>query len=511
MSNELIHQYIQDDTKRVAFLKYSLFLFGIYYFPHFFTSKSAPFHKKRCKDFLSDSNIMLVAFRESAKTVWTMIYLIYSIVYKKHNFVLFYSYEQRLAASRLFDIIVQLKTNRRLIRDFWHLFPDNSTSKEDWLQKKSVSEFITSNGIKFKAMSIGMSSRWQLFVNKEWAYRPDCVCLDDIDVIESVRNPEIVNKNIEFMENELFGWLDSEAKIIFLGNIITNIWLVPYFENKIKSDPKWIINRQPIIENNEITWDRFVLTDKEREERADKWVKKISLETKKREQTTQYEPNFLLIPSIRLGNPVFNHDIVHTLIEPEYTIDGRYKELKLYKQPTKDIVFGVDSTGGGEWWDYATIVARTRKKELVLSFQGKYAPDQLATVLEYIFSLGYTGKIVPESNSIGIATIDKLKQWPCKMFLYAEKSVDKITQRPTNKYWFNTNSKTKPILINGLEEDIRNGVLKEIDIREKLELLNYYYDEKWATNALVWHNDDLVIADALCLFGISKTQQFTFV
>ena len=102
---------------------------------------------------------MLVAFRESAKTIWTMIYLCYIIAYKKRNFILFYSYEQTLASSRLFDLIVQLKTNKRIIKDFGFLFPNNATKDSDGLQKKSVSEFITSNHIKFKAMSINTSSR----------------------------------------------------------------------------------------------------------------------------------------------------------------------------------------------------------------------------------------------------------------------------------------------------------------------------------------------------------------
>jgi hypothetical protein len=54
-------------------------------------------------------------------------------------------------------------------------------------------------------------------------------------------------------------------------------------------------------------------------------------------------------------------------------------------------------------------VGRNRNKELVVSFRGRYEPYQLALVLEYLFSKGYKGKIVPENNSLGIATIDKLK------------------------------------------------------------------------------------------------------
>ena len=129
--NDKIKAIIKDNEKRPRFLSKSLFLFGLYYFPQFFTSPSAEFHKQRTKDFMDDKNLMLVAFRESAKTIWTMIYLIYGIVYKKFNFCLFYSYEQRLSAGRLFDIIVQLKTNKRLIADFGVLFPDNNTKQEE--------------------------------------------------------------------------------------------------------------------------------------------------------------------------------------------------------------------------------------------------------------------------------------------------------------------------------------------------------------------------------------------
>jgi hypothetical protein len=324
-----------------------------------------------------------------------------------------------------------------------------------------------------------------------------------------VRNPDIVSKNIEFIENEVFGALSDDCKVVFLGNIITNIGLVPYFEWKFKQDKKWIVNRQPIIDNNEITWDRFVLTDQEQEERKAKGIKKVSLETKKREQREQYEPNFMLIPSVRLGNPVFKHDIVHQLTEPTFKLDDRYKELKIYQDP-QEVIFGIDSWGGGIDWDYATIVARNRKRQLVLSFKWKYEPYELAKVVEYIFDKWYTGLIVPESNSIGIATIDKLKQTKCKHYLYTQKTLDKITQRSTKKYGFNTNRTSKPMIITDIHEAICEKIITEMDTRAKLEFLHYYYDQNGAMNALVWHNDDLVIAEALCEFGQKQQRTLMF-
>jgi hypothetical protein len=45
-----------------------------------------------------------------------------------------------------------------------------------------------------------------------------------------------------------------------------------------------------------------------------------------------------------------------------------------------------------------------------------------------------------------------------------------------------------------------------MDIRTKNECFTYYYDEKWSMNALSWSHDDMVIADALSIYGNSLLQ-----
>jgi hypothetical protein len=116
----------------------------------------------------NNKDCFIVWFRESGKTIWLMVYLIWVIAYRKRRFILYYSYEQTLSAARLFDIIVQLKTNKKLINDFWNLFPSwNKKVKEEMgLEKKTVSEFITTNWIKLKSMSISTTSIWQNYSNK---------------------------------------------------------------------------------------------------------------------------------------------------------------------------------------------------------------------------------------------------------------------------------------------------------------------------------------------------------
>lgn len=507
---EKLKHYIKDKAFRKQYFENRLYSFWLYYFWHFFDYPSSNKHKEIAKDLIKNQNIMFIAFREFWKSIWILVKIIHEIVYNKSNFILYFSYEQRLSAGRLFDIIVQLKTNNKLINDFGNIFPDNSTKEEDGLQKKTVSEFITSNNIKVKAMSIWTTARWLLYSNKEWAYRPDSLYLDDVDILDSVRNPEIINKNYEFLQNEVIGWVDSDCKITFLWNIIWADGLVPRFEKTAKESNNWILHKVPVKIGNEFVWDRFVETEEEVQQWKEKGIKKISLEKKREEQGDSFNANFMLIPSMKIWDPVFNQDIILEAPKLNYKQDKRYKDLRIYQQPQDNLYIWVDTALWNKDWDYSAIVWINNNKELIFTYRSKIQPDLLADVLVYIFKEGYKGLIVPENNSIWLSTIDKLKQTNIKNNIYTEKTIDKITQRPSKKFWFNTNAKTKHLLITWLEESIRKKEMIEFDERTKEDLLNYYYDEKGSTNALKWYYDDLVIATALALFGTKQPKKIIF-
>ena len=48
----------------------------------------------------------------------------------------------------------------------------------------------------------------------------------------------------------------------------------------------------------------------------------------------------------------------------------------------------------------------------------------------------------------------------------------------------------------------------EIDEREKVEMKFFIFDEKGRMNAMPWHHDDLIIADALCVQGMKDEYWF---
>lgn len=501
-------EIINSKAFRVKYFESHFYSFALYYFSHFFTYKSAGFHKDWAKEMKSWKNCFIVWFRESWKTIWLMAYIIWSIAYNKKSFILYYSYEQTLSSSRLFDIIVQLKTNYKLINDYWELFPWKNT-KEDWLEKKSVQEFITTNKIKIKAMSMGMTSRGMLHTSWSEAKRPDFLILDDIDVLDSVRNPEVIDKNYQFLKWEVFGWLDSECQTIFLWNVISNDWIVPRHKRDIEDSSRYI-SEMPVIKNGEITWDRFVHTTQEMFEAREQWLKKISLELKREEQKEDFEPNFLLIPNISVWNPVFNQDKVSSIELLKWVKDDKFKDLIIFKKPENNLYWWVDTALWGKDGDYSTIIIRNSKLELMVSFKAKVEPDILDEIINHIVCLWYKGLIGIESNNTWIATITKAKQRPRKWLLYVERQIDKVTARPMAKYWFNTNVKSKHLIIENLKEAIVNESLIWFDERELDDFMNYYYDQKLACNALKWKHDDMVIAEAICLQMSKQPKKLVF-
>ena len=280
MKQEFI-DLMQEQNTRIWLCEQHLLLFWLYYFADVFKYNCAEFQKEWTKDMMKDKHLLLIWFRESAKTVWATIKIIHNILYRKKRFQMVYSYDKRKSTSRLYDIAVHLQANKLLIYDFWEVFP---TAKQyhDETQKRSIPEFITTNWIKIKASSIWESPRWENYFAKDWAFRPDFIVLDDIDVEKSVQNIEIIDKNYNWLRSELFWWISEDCQILFLWNIIKSDWITIRLEKDYWNNSDWIIRKKALIEDWKITWDRF--TDEDIEKRkALLW-------------SVSFNQNYLLIP-----------------------------------------------------------------------------------------------------------------------------------------------------------------------------------------------------------------------
>jgi len=287
----------RNKAERIYACRKSILLFSLIYFTDFHHFPMPKFHKDMYNDLsFKDWNIVeWIMFRESAKTSLAKIKIIHDIVYEKKHFILWTSFDEKKAKGNLYDIALQLQTNKNLIADFGQLFYEEQLEIKK-TRKKSIDEFVTSNDIKVKAYSTGQSPRGEVF----GPYRPDFIILDDIETAKTIISEPRTKQVIDFID-ELMSGAAGSADILVLGNRLTNDGSINYFERKIKGDEEALIRDVPIFDKNgNITWSgKYVKTDKEAIEYnkniKDKLKYTISLETKKR----------------RLGETVFNREMMN--------------------------------------------------------------------------------------------------------------------------------------------------------------------------------------------------------
>ena len=149
----------------------SIFLFAIFYFTKYFTWRPAPFHEAFYDDFKKlvigeRKEAAWIAYREAAKTSIAKIGIAWVIAREQVIDALrdagedmsawgdrFYlnidSYDKANAESILFDVVTKLQSNELLISDFGHLH--NQPLTKDRVQLKSISNFVTTNGMRVEA------------------------------------------------------------------------------------------------------------------------------------------------------------------------------------------------------------------------------------------------------------------------------------------------------------------------------------------------------------------------
>ena len=293
---------------RVYFFEHSFYYFCVYYFSDFMTRKGASFHKEWCEDLQTEKSFYLEGYRESGKTIYVIFYLIWCIVYNKKNIIMLYTNDETTSKQKLYIVANELMVNEKLIQDYGRLYSltkNKAEMQESGLKKTSIGDFITENGVWCLAMSLGKSPRGKLGKT-----RPDLIVFDDIDTLASTASERMINKNYDFIKNEVFGGKASFwSKVIFLANVIRKDWVAPRLKRDMKENKNWIVKSKAIKEDWKITWDKYVETEaeaekinKELDEKYDdpmvsNFYKVVSIESIKDEQgTAAFNRNYLNIP-----------------------------------------------------------------------------------------------------------------------------------------------------------------------------------------------------------------------
>jgi phage terminase large subunit-like protein len=208
----LIGENEEQQRRRIEILEADPELWFKYYFPQYAYAEAAPFQKAATKRVLINLEWYEVRIwaRELAKSTRTMMEVLYLALIGKKKYILLISNSFDNAVRLLMPYKGNLEANQRIIHDY---------GVQELPGKWGAEEFTTRNGVAFRALGAGQSPRGTR--NEE--IRPDVILFDDIDTDEECRNPEIIKKKWQWIEDAAIATrsISKKTTIIFCGNRIS--------------------------------------------------------------------------------------------------------------------------------------------------------------------------------------------------------------------------------------------------------------------------------------------------
>lgn len=211
--------------------------------------------------------------------------------------------------------------------------------------------------------------------------------------------------------------------------------------------------------------------------------------------------------------PLYKADIEngHLVVRPNGKL-AVYVEKKDFGKG--HYVIGADSAEGNDDGDFscAQILDRETCRQVAV-WHGKIAPEEFAKVLNDLGKYYNNAVLCPERNFHGVGIIERLRNTFKYPRLYCRYDIDKEaidSSKPTvKKYGWDTNMKTKPIMIQDLGAFLRDEHIQINDFSTVEELTTYVHDKDGKMGAMKGCYDDRVMALALALQMFIRTPMLT--
>lgn len=211
------------------------------------------------------------------------------------------------------------------------------------------------------------------------------------------------------------------------------------------------------------------------------------------------------------GSNVFNKEKLDALIprphkrrsewDPHSKMLDEHREgnLYTYEYPQWDqpYVIGADvALGVGQ--DYSVATVMNKQYEVVAKYRSnRIDPSLWGELLFYLGRYYNNALLAVESNSMGIATLQRLEQMGY-VNLYKQTKVANVSNEEGERLGFRTTSATKPAIIGNLKNLIENEEIMVPDPIMIQELKDYISTETGKTEAAPGCYDDTVISLAIC-------------
>jgi hypothetical protein len=174
--------------------------------------------------------------------------------------------------------------------------------------------------------------------------------------------------------------------------------------------------------------------------------------------------------------------------------------LEIFQYPKFDVnfVIGADCALGVGQDSSACVVMNPENEVVAVYRNNRIDPTQYGDLLFYLGRYYNNALLAVESNSLGIATLNRLKQMKY-VNLYHQTKVANVSNEEGNRLGWRTTQATKPMIIGHLKNAIENDDINLASTRIIQECMDYVSDANGRTNAISGAHDDTVIATAIAL------------
>ena len=201
----------EEQRRRIRRLEADPEAWMAYYFSGYYRCEPAPFHRRATKRLLEHKRWMEVRAwaRELAKSARSMMEVTYLALTGEIHNMLLVSTSLDSAKRLLTPLRITLERSSRIRHDY-----GDQTAGGLWTEE----HFRTTGGVSFLALGAGQSPRG----NRNEAYRPDFILVDDIDTDEETRNPDRIKEKWQWVERALIPTLSVSGsyRVLINGNII---------------------------------------------------------------------------------------------------------------------------------------------------------------------------------------------------------------------------------------------------------------------------------------------------
>lgn len=454
--------------------------FCVYYFQKYFKYPIAEFHwdlyddcEKLVKNELEE--VAWIIFREGAKTSIAKMFVLWCICYKKKQYINYDCYDKLNAGQALFDVVVELQTNTKIINDFGQLFYKRKhKDQQEEAKRKTINEFITENGVKVEAFSTQKSTRGRLYRE----IRPDLFIFDDVETNITKESYPLTHK-IKAHIDEARSGLGVNGSIITLGNYITEDGVIDYVLKSCENNPKAIARNIPVVDpkTGKIAWTgKYVKTNARAitvNAKIDNPLKrKVSLQAKKASLNAGgkkiYETEMLNDPE-KSGDLEFDRKIIEELIDNTCEPDKIISKIKFWGKYNAKHRYGIGGdTSEGIGLDAQALVLidfDLRPCKVIATFQdNKMDPATFGHVMARVGNKFGECIVAPELNNTGNSTLTELRGTELNYEnIYIKQVFHKTKRDDADEYGWRSTGGNRWTIISALVDAVESGDLLILD------------------------------------------------